>query len=53
MIQKLRHTYEYEPEVIKKDSPGERKDFRSSRWHLFFNIDVLKDLVNFAGKHQC
>ena len=33
MIQKLKHMYYFEPEVqvIKKDSPGERTGFRSSR----------------------
>ena len=33
MIQKLKHMYQFEPEVevIKNNNPGERTDFRSSR----------------------
>ena len=55
MIQKLKHKYQFEPEVyvIKKDSPGERTDVRSSHSQMFFKIGVLKKFVNYTGKHLC
>ena len=53
MIQKQKHRYRFEPEVIKKGSLGERTDFRSSRSQMFFKIDVLKDFSNSTGNHLC
>ena len=34
-------------------SYGPSSTFRSSRWQMFFKIGVLKNFVNFAGKHLC
>ena len=53
MIRKLKHRYQFEPEVIKKSSPGERIDFKSSRSQMFFKIGVYKNFANSTGKHQC
>ena len=52
MIQRLKHRYQFEPEVIKKDSPGERTDFRSSRLQMFSKMVVPKNFANSTVKHQ-
>ena len=51
MVQKLKHVYQFEPEVsvIKKGSPGERTDLRSSHSQMFFKIDVPK---NYSKLHR-
>ena len=53
MIEGLKHKYQFEQEVyiIKKDSPGERTDDRSSHSQMFFKIGFLKKFVNYTGKH--
>ena len=43
MIQNLKHRYQFEPEFIKNGSPGERTDFRSSHFQMFFKKDVIKN----------
>ena len=55
MILKLKHRYQFEPEVkvIKKGSQGERTGFRIIRSQMFFKTGVLKNFANSTGKHLC
>ena len=46
MIQKLNHRHLFEPEVIKKVSPGKRIDFKSSLSQMCFKIAVFKNFAN-------